>query len=176
MSTIRNQFNDLLTKNYKRYQTIAIKISNGVDDPQDILQECLTELCEKNDTEIERIMSYIDYYIIQMLKISNRSKTSRYQQKYNKIVFDKNFDINVYDAAEPDPEPVVHISLNEINSTLNHNCSWYEKEVFLRYANSKKSFKTMERETGIPATSLFNTFSKVRKMLQHKFSFYKNIE
>ena len=39
-----------------------------------------------------KIISYIDYYILQMIKISSLSATSSYQQKYNKILIDKNID------------------------------------------------------------------------------------
>ena len=80
----------VITENYKKYLKYAQNMNNHRDDPQDILNECLAELYEKEDSKIEAILGYIDYYLIRMIKFSSQSKTSRYQQKYNKLLIDEN--------------------------------------------------------------------------------------
>lgn len=168
----KKTLDNLVNRNYKKYLQFAKNMANGKDDPRDVLQECLTEIYEMKIEKQSEILPYFEYYLIRMLKFSFRSDTSRYQQKYNKLKIDANVCVEslLEDIIETETESP---SISEIENVLNENCSWYEREVFLRYVNGNKSFKTFEKETGIPASSLYNTYNKVKKILQEKLYLIK---
>ena len=168
----KNKLDKLVTSNYKKYLQYATNMTNGIEDPRDVLQECIMEIYELDETKIKEILPYFEFYLIQMIKYSFRSKTSKYQQKYNKVVFDKNIDIEVL-LDIPEETPVDEITIEDIEKVLNNECSWYEREVFTQYVNSKKSFKTFEKETGIPSASLYKTYIKVKKTLQQNLYLIK---
>lgn len=171
----KSELDNLIKNNYKKYLQFAKNMANGKDDPRDVLQECLLEIYEMTEKKQKEIIPYLEYYLIQMIKFSFRSNTSKYQQRYNKLKLSDN--VSVETLLSDDEEYVeVNVTVEEIEKILTDNCNWYEREVFLRYVNNKKSFKTMETETDIPASSLYNTYNKVKKILQEKLYFIKKID
>ena len=196
MKTTKELLDDIITKNYNEYLSVAKKYKS-IDSPQDILQECLCIIYEMPEEKQLKIISYIDYYILQMIKISSLSATSSYQQKYNKILIDKNIDSYNYliecpieEYTEPleyfddevitkelimsyvnrrikkvPNEIIVNNILTIIKTTLKDKCNWYEETVFMQYIITKKPFYIIGKETGIPASSLFETYKRVKKIL-----------
>lgn len=161
----RKLLDNIITKNYDSYLRYAKRLCNKIDDPQDILQECIMYIYEIKDDKIEEILTYIDYYILQMIKFSAISVNSKYQRKYNLIKFDKTFNIEELKNI-PVNEESYKIKEEDIMNILLTKCSWYEREVFLQYNRDNKTFKSFEEETGIPSSSLYKTYRKVKTILQ----------
>ncbi len=163
--------NKLISENYNKYLGIAIGYSNGVDDPRDILQECLLYVCEMDIEKQDAISSYFDYYLFQMIKYSSISKTSKYQQKYNKILKGDGYNLDyLIDNDSLVLEESPKVTLEDIHKVLEEQCNWYEREVFLQYTTTDKSFKKFEEDTGIPASSLFNTYTKLKNILKENLT------
>jgi hypothetical protein len=95
--------------------------------------------------------------------------SSKYQQLYNKLKINDNIQISaIIDIPDEELSDDKPITITDIEKILLEDCSWYEREVFTRYVYNNKSFETMYKETGIPASSLFKTYNKVKKILKQK--------
>lgn len=184
--TMRDKINNLITEKYDQYLEFAKNMQhNSEEEPSDILNEVLLSILEKSDSNVAKILDYLDWYIIKAIKYSYTSRTSAYQQKYNKILIDKNtHNINHlegidYNVSKKIVNELRAIDLNEeynyeqdeqlelIENNMK-NLSWYEKEVFTQKLKRNIGFKKMSKETGIPETSLYLTYKKaVEKLKQN---------
>ena len=169
---MNSEIAECINKNYDKYLRISYGYNKDkTEDPRDILQECLMYVCEMDIEKQNKIAPYFEYYLIQMIKYSSISKTSKYQQKYNKLLLNKSIIVeSIADLDEMicDDEIDNVIKINKIKEILEKDCTWYEREVFLQYVTTGKSFKAFERDTKIPASSLFNTYKKVKEMIKEK--------
>lgn len=165
---IRDQVNQKITTNYNNYLCIAKSYSNKKDLPEDILHECLMYMLEFSDEKLETIYLYFDYYLANMIKLSFTSKTSKYQVKYNKMLytdFDDYYFENIIDDNEED-NYIVHYDINDIEKILIEKCDWLSREVFLRYVKQYKTFKKMSDDTNIPISSLYNSYKIAKKIIK----------
>ena len=146
-------------------------MNNHKDDPYDILNECLAEICELTEEKQLSIISYFDYYMIQMLKYSTKSKTSKYQRKYNK---DKEIIIK-----QPYTEEIIYeeditfeYELNDILELIKDFDDIYSKEVMIKFINSgKKTFNQFAvdmEKLNIPRSSLYSAYKKSCSYIQNK--------
>lgn len=163
-----------ITRNYNKYVEITRKMSNGINEsPFDIVNETLCEIYELSDEKKQSILDgeYLDYYIIQIIKYSLYSPTSRYNRKYNLLKIDRNIDIVNFINSSDEPEKVIDIekTANKINEILNE-CNWYDREVVLRYVHGSKSFQKMSNETKIPVSSLWNTYRKTVEYVKNRLN------
>ena len=197
-SNTKEFVDDMITKNYKKFLNIARTLSPN--EYEDIVNECVIYLYEIDENKLQKIKDYIEYYMIQMIKYSATSKTSKYQQKYHKIKLDENVEaknitddeylkIENFDEPEPMEFKIGEISENIdrktkenfekfinkkitfktfINIILKDECSWYEREVFVRYHQKNTTYRDFSKETKIPLTSLFNAYNKTKKELEKK--------
>lgn len=192
----KQKVNDKITKDYKSFLKMAKNIVK-TGEYQDILHECLVEILEFDEDKLKDIFPYFEFYLIQMIKYSFRSKTSKYQQKYkktnlildtnnygfeNKLLFipeninylDKNElnNINLFDDS--DSEDIKTEKINEINKILVEKCTWYQRSVFLYKIENNLTFKKFEAVTKIPASSVFNTYKEtlsiIRNNLKNKYT------
>lgn len=174
--TIRQKLDALITLNYSKYLDIASQYKSK-DDPSDILQECLMEICEMNDTKLKKIFPYIEYYLIQMIKYSSLSKKSKYQHKYNHLIIDETIDIKDYIeknevddieelALRKESEEFEIETYEKIIKILNEHCNWYQRSIFLHYIESGKSFATIQKDTGIPMSSIYNTYNEAKQIIK----------
>lgn len=165
---IRKEINKLINKKYDEYLQFAKNIKgSSKEEPQDILNECILYLLENEDNKLEKIISYIDWYIIRMIKHSFHSNTSSYQVKYNRIVFDKNIDVTNITNKDADDNYNFDIDkqLEQIEMNM-QKLTWYERAIFEKYTGEKTSWKKIEKETGIPASSANITYLKAIKKLR----------
>lgn len=173
---MNSEIAEYINKNYDKYLRIAYGYNKDkTEDPRDILQECLMYVCEMDIEKQNKIAPYFEYYLIQMIKFSSISKTSKYQQKYNKILLNKNIEVesvNDLDKMICDDEIENDLKINKIKEILEKDCTWYEREVFLQYVTTGKSFKAFERDTKIPASSLFNTYRNVKEKIKEKIELW----
>ena len=174
---VRAKLNEKITANYAKYHEYCRNMANGKDDPDDVLQECLAEICSMSASKLETVIPYLDYYIIQMIKYSMRSRTSKYFYKYHRNEVDAS---SMREARMREVEKDMYITENSdleraeselaltarIRNILETKCDWYEREVFDRYVQEGKSFRKFAKETGIPATTLFNAYARTRKIIQ----------
>ena len=197
-SNTKKFVDDMITKNYEKFLNIARTLSPN--EYEDIVNECIIYLYDIEEQKLQKIKDYIEYYMIQMIKYSATSKTSKYQQKYHKIKLDENIEsknitddeylkIENFDEPEPMEFKIGEISKNIddrirrnfqkfvdkkitfktfINLTLENECSWYEREVFVRYHQKNITYREFSKETKIPLTSLFNAYSKTKRELEKK--------
>jgi hypothetical protein len=166
---MKEELNLIIKRDYNKFLTYAKNMNNGKDDPRDIINECILELYEKSDEKLEKILTYIDYYIIQMVKFSSQSKTSRYQQKFNRIEFDRNVcptQLFNNESEEVIINPYSEIEFCHIERILEENTDWYTKEVFLKYSKNKGSFRKLSLETGIPTSALYKAFLKGKEIIK----------
>jgi hypothetical protein len=190
---------ELINQNYNKYLAISKSIAYefGSSEHQDILHECILYVYEMSDDKILVMLPYFERYLMQMIKFSCQGKLSKYQQKYNKQQNDKNIIMEsiqvdiLDDIEEPTEESIKTDSLKtfmeyyidqlkknpvkDLEKILNIlKINWYDKNVYCQYIKTNKSFKTLSKELLIPDTSLFTTYTKVKKTLESLFIFNKN--
>lgn len=173
-------FNKYLNDNYNRFLEYSYNIrKNSNDNPKDILQECLMYLLELPENKKKSLLSrnYIDFYLIKMIYLSYFSKKSKYQCKYNRIIYDKNIE-NMDYFKEDDNEIIddYDIRLKLLYNILLTKCTYYEQQVFLQYHNKHKSFLNFQKATGIDDCSLWRVYNKVLKIIKDNLYLLKNNE
>lgn len=212
--TPKEELHRTINLNYDRYLKYAKNMKNTKDEPCEVLHECIINLYNKKEEKIKKILPFLDWYLIRMIELSNKSNTSSYQQKINKFknntreINNKDceylgdtenlgdspdyifYDITLKDLYEKDFDGLLKYVLNHKNdddefeyisnikkeeikkfrknvmNILEEKCTWYQKEVFLRYMMGKTSFGRMSKETGIVCSSLFKTFTLVKNILK----------
>lgn len=166
--TTRETIQDLLTKGYSKYKNIAHRYYNGKDDPDDIVQETMMYILELKDEEIERIIPFLDRYIVQIIKFSFIGEKSAYQQKYNRMKMQTCDDVNFYaDSLIADDEYNIDDDklISQIEEILLDKCTWYQAEVFRTNVVDGKSFSQISKENNIPASSLWKTYNEAVEII-----------
>lgn len=160
-----SKFNEYITNNYEKLSMISKSISNERNDYEDVLHEAILAVYELNDEKKTEIYPYLEFYLIQVMKYSFYSKNSSYHRKYKMLETDNNIihldDYELDSIIEDIDEPVSDITMADVEKVLK-DVDWYSREVFLRHLNDGKSFNKLSKETGIPASSLFNTYKTVK--------------
>jgi|TARA_R110001632_G_scaffold100069_3_gene207095 RNA polymerase sigma factor (sigma-70 family) len=166
---------DALALGYDKYKEVALNICGDEDKASDVVQMVM-EACLKMPKQTLQDIYDKDgllWYIIRMISLNIKSKTSRYYYKYNKYyeLFDSNNSSLSYSPDNYENRPgddsrsSTHIKLDGIDDLLN-NLYWYDRELFLTYYRDSYTLDTLAAKTGISRTSIFNTLKKVRNYLK----------
>lgn len=161
---INAKFNEYITKNYDKLLTISKNIGKSRMDCGDVLHEAILTIYELNNEKKKEILPYLEFYLIQVIKYSFYSKNSSYYRKYKKLEIDLNlinFEPEYFDTIAEELEITDDVSYSDVEKVLK-TVDWYSREVFLRHLKDGKSFNKLSKETGIPASSLFNTYKAVK--------------
>lgn len=176
---IRDDINNYITNNYDRLITITNKIrKTNKDTTEDVLHECIINLLEKDDEQLEKIINYIDFYIINMIRYSFWSATSGYQTKYNRIIIKDEYDVSNDFSYNDNLIPTNLI--DDMNITNNYfdedlydkiinninKLDWYSKKVVEIKIDKNCGFLKISKDTGIPYSNLYYTWKKAIKKIK----------
>jgi DNA-directed RNA polymerase specialized sigma24 family protein len=164
-----------LASGYDKYKEVAFNICDDEDKASDVVQMVM-EACLKMPKETLQDIYNKDgllWYIIRMIRLNIKSKTSRYYYKYNKYyeLFDSNSSTLTYMPEHYENKPGddtrsgTHIRLDGIDDLLS-NLYWYDRELFLTYYRDSYTLDSLAAKTGISRTSIFNTLKKVRNYIK----------
>jgi len=165
-------FDAAIGANYDKYLTIARKMCNGEDDPRDVCNEIMAEMLSMPDEKKEKIEPYAEYYVIQAMKYSFRSDTSRYRRKYCMVKTVQSDFRSLTDSIEnPSVErdgPKQEVTLQFAENTLNElGVPYFDKTCFMEYVSGKhKSWRAYAAATGISDSSLFAAYARAREALR----------
>jgi DNA-directed RNA polymerase specialized sigma24 family protein len=164
-----------LASGYDKYKEVAFNICGDEDKASDVVQMVM-EACLKMPKETLQDIYNKDgllWYVIRMISLNIKSKTSRYYYKYNKYyeLFDSNTSDLTYSPDNYENKPGddnrsgTHIRLDGIDDLLS-NLYWYDRELFLTYYRDSYTLDSLAAKTGISRTSIFNTLKKVRNYIK----------
>lgn len=159
------ELEEIINRNYNKYLTYAKNIINTGDNPQDVLNEMILEICLWDDEKQTEKLPYIDWTIIVMLRNSN-SQSSGYQRKYNKIKYFKLRGDEDYEDDEYDYE--FDKFIDKIYDIIENDLSWYERKVFELRIDSDVGFRKLSKRTGIPESNLQYNFNNAKNKIKNK--------
>ena len=145
------------------------KIKDWSDIFHEVLIQFLTMDTKKSTKLIEDGEAY--KYIKQMFYLNCFSKTSPFNWKYNKIIFNKNFDIDKVDISDGD-EPDENLCLADIEMALDRIDEFFiYKLVYKDYLEKKTltpgySYKKIGMESDIPKPTIIAKFSELKEQIK----------
>jgi len=165
MNTIINKW---INDNYYVIQKAIRKFN--VPERDDIFHEVLIYFMNNKKAEMLIETNRATQYIVQMFKINCYSKTSPYQQKYNKIKYIELLDSYLTTTEEEENTTIcladVEYILNEINVFFN------DKLMFNTYVKNKLNFngnystRKLAEEVEIPHDTLKYKIRKIKKTIK----------
>jgi len=163
--TTREKLDAYITTNHSKMLKYANQIDNKIGD--DIYQECVMYIYELPDEKLEAVLPFIDKYLGKMIKYSAQSKTSKYQQKYNKLKLSacdfelKDADVEKFytEVYGLDDEDFI-INSTEITEILDV-CSEYDRDIFIEYTSTNTNFKEMSERRNRSVAYIFYKYKFV---------------
>ena len=158
----------------KNYFILKKKLDN-IKNPEwsdiyhEVLIQFLTMDTKKSTKLIEDGEAY--KYIMSMFKINCYSKTSPFHWKYNKMVYDKNFDMDKIDITDGD-EPDENLCLADIELALDKIDEFFVyKLIYKDYLEKKTqtpgySFKKISIESEIPKPTIIAKFGEMKEQIK----------
>ena len=162
-----------IIKNYNELKKICIKITDNSDFVQDLLNDVLLQLYEKDDIKLNKLDdNTIKYYIIRCITNNWYSETSPFYRKvrresclYNEL---KDYtDIPVEDNKTLD-EDIMTIVEEEFGSL-----GWFHKDIFSRWI-VLGSHRKVSKQTKIPVTSIGTYIREAKETV--KLNVFKRIK
>ena len=153
-----------IVTNYQTLKSIAKKITKTSDDiHQDLLQECLLQLYEK---DVITLKSYDDnsirYYITAIMRINYYSKTSPFYYKIRRERIMMNVDISTCWDMEYEQENFEREELFQLLECEYGELDWFKKSLLDMYLSLNSSMKAVSRKTTIPLYSISRYFKEIR--------------
>ncbi|CAB5214058.1 hypothetical protein UFOVP185_8 [uncultured Caudovirales phage] len=142
-----------IIKNYNELKRVCVKITNNSDFAEDLLNDVLLQLYEKDNIKLDKLEDNdIKYYIIRCITTNWYSETSPFYRKirresslYNEL---KDYtDIPVEDNSTLD-ENIISIVEEEFGAL-----GWFHKDIFSRWM-VLGSHRRVSKQTKIPVTSI----------------------
>lgn len=160
---------------YARFKDVAMNICNDEDKASDVVQMTMEALLKMPKETLQDIYNKngLLWYVVRIITLNIKSKTSRYYYKYNKFyeLFDSNNSSLTYSPDFYENKPgdndrsTTHIRLDAIEDLLNE-LHWYDRELFTTYYYGSYTLDTLAAKTGISRTSIFYTLKRVRQFLK----------
>jgi RNA polymerase sigma factor (sigma-70 family) len=166
---MNKQIEDYIVRNYFHLLQIANKITRGHELSNDLLQDVLLQLYEKNSDIVLRnhTDSDIKYYITAVMRINWQSKTSpfyyrirREMDKYSPL--SDNYE--VVDDIDDKMDKEILIQCLEISFA---ELNWFQKSVFELYM-TLGSYNAVSKKTGIPLTSIARYIRESKNEIKSK--------
>tara|TARA_R110000764_G_scaffold228093_1_gene318445 strand:+ start:446 stop:1009 length:564 start_codon:yes stop_codon:yes gene_type:complete len=164
-----------LASGYDKYKEVALNICSDEDKASDVVQMVMEACLKMPKATLQDIYDKdgLLWYIIRMISLNIKSKTSRYYYKYNKYyeLIDGSNCSKTYMPEHYENKPgdnsrsSTHIRLDGIDDLLS-NLYWYDRELFLTYYRDAYTLDSLAAKTGISRTSIFNTLKKVRDYIK----------
>lgn len=149
--------------NDKGIREIAFRIANNSDLSEDLYQEIILTILEKEKELIIKLEknNQLNFFIVRIAINMYRGKNSQFAQKYKHIpeLFEK--ELKAFrEYVEANKVALTDTSkLNKLN-----DLTWYEKELCKVYANLGSARK-VEQQTGISYRSVAHTIKQVKHKL-----------
>lgn len=167
------KINDYIVRNYKELQGIAKKITKGNQLSEDLLQECLLQLYEKDEIKLKKYCdSSIKYYITAVMRINYNSKTSPFYYRIRKEAqtYLELFDDYSYEPLYDFEYEEQSLALEKeklicILETEYVNLEWFEKSIFDLYI-VMGSIKKVAKKTQIPVSNVARYIREIRTKIK----------
>lgn len=168
---MNQKIENYIVNNYFHLLQISKKITKGHELSNDLLNDVLLQLYEKNSDIVLRNYedSDIKYYITAVMRINWNSKTSpfyyrirREMDKYSPL--SDNYE--VVDDYDDKMDKEVLIQCLEISFA---ELDWFRKSVFEMYL-TMGSLKAVATKTGIPLTSIARYIKQSREEIKEKIN------
>jgi hypothetical protein len=169
---MNQKIEDYIVRNYFHLLQISKKITRGHELHNDLLNDVLLQLYEKNSDIIlrEYTDNDIKYYITAVMRINWHSKTSpfyyrirREMDKYTILCDNYEMEIDDFDIKM---EREILIQTLEVSFA---ELDWFRKSVFEMYL-TMGSLKTVAIKTGIPLTSIARYIKQSREEIKIKIN------
>ncbi len=164
-----------LEEGYPKFKDVALNICNDEDKASDVVQMTMEAVLKMPKETLQDIYNKdgLLWYVIRIINLNIKSKTSRYYYKYNKYyeLIDSNNCTSSYSPDFYENKPgdndrsTTHIRLDAIEELLKEQY-WYDRELFLTYYYGGYTLDTLAAKTGISRTSIFYTLKRVREFLK----------
>ena len=150
-----------------------LELIKNIPEWSDIFHEVLIQFLMMDTKKSTRLIDdgQAYKYIMSMFKINCFSKTSPYNWKYNKITFDKNFNMDKIDITDGD-EYDENLCLADIELALDRIDEFFVyKIVYMDYLDRKiqtpgYSFKKIGMESEIPKPTIIAKFSELKEQIK----------
>jgi len=182
---------EMTSEFYGKLLVAARNITNNHQDHEDLLQECLVALYEKDKDFIQELHDNkaLQFYCVRIMLNMWNSSTSSYHYKFR---FQKKFMFEFFEGVPDDYCPsnknVLTPTIQEIRNQFHNDflddavdtmhevlaeLYWYDSELFKLYKfgsnNGKRwTLNSLAEKTGISRTSIFDTTHRVMKYLDKR--------
>jgi DNA-directed RNA polymerase specialized sigma24 family protein len=166
---MNHKIEDYIVRNYFHLLQISKKITKGHELSNDLLQDVLVQLYEKNSDIVLRNYedNDIKYYITAVMRINWNSKTSPFYYRIRKEM-DKYTPISdnyeVIDDMDEKMDKEILIQCLEISFA---ELNWFQKSVFELYM-TLGSYNAVSKKTGIPLTSIARYIRESKNEIKSK--------
>lgn len=172
---MKDWINKVITDNYDKLCRIANSYYNGKDCPSDILQESLVAVLSKSDKDLLKFQNDENYLlktIVTIIKLNTISRTSQYQNKYNKMLIqdpvgcETIVNLLVDDSDEYDSE--LDDKLQALEKAIDSELDFLERNVVKEAM--LKSLNKISVDCEIPITSLWKVHRRAKNKLKDKLN------
>jgi len=164
-----------LEEGYPKFKEVALNICNDEDKASDVVQMTMEAVLKMPKETLQDIYNKngLLWYVVRIINLNIKSKTSRYYYKYNKYyeLIDSNNSTITYSSDYYENKPGddtrsnTHIRLDAIDDLL-EELYWYDRELFTTYYKGGYTLDTLAEQTGISRTSIFHTIKRVREYIK----------
>ena len=151
-------YNEFLEAEYQNLIDAAHKITGQNDLAYDLLHYAIEEMAGKPNIETILDTGGGRFYCVRIMMTQWRSQTGPFYRQFVKSLEQ----VDGWDRPDTEEEP---FNVDRVHELLN-NLNWYDRELFLAFAEGKHSYSSLSRETHIPRTSISLTINRVRKYLK----------
>ena len=164
-----------LEEGYTKFKDVALNICNDEDKASDVVQMTMEAVLKMPKETLQDIYNKdgLLWYVIRIINLNIKSKTSRYYYKYNKYyelidgsTCTSSYSPDFYENKPGDNDrSTTHIRLDAIEELLK-DLYWYDRELFLTYYKGSYTLDTLSDKTGISRSSIFNTIKRVKDYIK----------
>ena len=160
-------------QHYNELKAICLKITKHSDWAEDLLNDVLLQLWEKDDIKLSNLQdSSINYYIVRCITNNWYSETSPFYRKVRResTLYSDLKDIT--DTAANDIELEQHIMMDTLEEEYGA-LGWFQKDLLSRYL-ILGSYKKVSQQTRIPLNSVHTYVKKAKEEL--KLNVFKKLK
>jgi DNA-directed RNA polymerase specialized sigma24 family protein len=169
--------NEIINKYYNcpKLNKAINNISKNSPLTEDLKQELMLIILEYSNEKLNKIIEgkYFHFFCVRILTNLFNSKSSHFYRKYKQHEFeliDGGFDVyqhNISNEDNVERKDIEDIKEIIIELLEDNSFSWYDREIFLLYLNTHKSYAKLSKELNIPITSISTTISKTKRQLSY---------
>lgn len=164
---MNQKITDYINNNFSTLQSITRKITHNHELSDDLLQDVIFQLYERDNLVLKRYDDdSIRYYLVAVLKLNWNSSTSRFHYKFRKdshlfVDFD-----SCYDLSEQEYEETIFD--NRMDTMLNsiEELDFFDKKVLELYLELG-SYQKVKEQTKIPISSISRYIKEIKEELKN---------